>query len=583
MAHRWEVALDRVREEFETRETELEVLRELDRHLLREDSTLEETCNVVLRCMTRMLKAEYAQVFVHRRNQLELIASTPSDTAPVILPLDRSVTGWCVLNAQSARISNVRTDAKFRSLYREFPAGKAPKMMSELAAPIMLNGATVGVLNVESPKEDAFDEHNEAVITTLAGQASLAFKKTRLFQEAEIFSELQKHLLSDSQRDDIAIQTIVSKAVSELRTYLGEVRHFQILFREGDQLVIAYSSSGKDISVRVKVSESVSGEAVEQQRTIIVEDVTKYRKYVGMLGDTIRSEMAVPILIQNEVTGVLNFESELPNFFSPFSEVIVQNFSSQMAWLLMLLKLRFELSARMKADRANKILQAMGDSAGNLVHRLRNVIGPIKNSAEELQIHHQGVLSANPNVAKLIEVIRSNADEAIKLPNQMKKMFVEIENVDVNKIIREILEDFKGRNDIHIRTKLTGGLPRIKCQGLGAVLHTLVKNAIEAMPNGGNIIVASATVRFQNLQDEFVEISVTDEGVGIAPENLDRIFDWDFSTKTKQEKGLGWGLGWVKTFVERSNGNVHVESELGRGTTFRIRFPAMSRSSGGVK
>ena len=542
MVHRWENALERVREEFVARETELELLRELDRHLLREESWLEDTCNFVLCCMRRMLKVEYAQVFVRRRNQLELIASNPPDTAPVALSLDDSVIGWCATHGQTVRISNVRTNHQFRSLYKEFPVGTAPSMLSELTAPILLNGVAVGVLNVESPIEDAFDQHNETVLSTLGGQAALAFRKARLFQEAEIFSRLQNHLLSDSQRDDIAIQTILSNALSELKTYLGEVRHFQILFRDGDKLIIAYSSSGKDINVKVKVSDSVCGEAVEQCRSIIVDDVTKHPKYVRMLGDSIKSEMAVPIIIQNDVTGVLNFESEHEQFFGPFSEIIVQNFSSQMAWLLTLLKLRFELSARMKTDRANNILQAMGDQAGNLVHKLRNVIGPVKNSAEELQLHHGKALAADPGIARLVEVIRKNADEALKLPNQMKKMFTEIENVDVNKTIKEILGEFEDRNGISIRMDTQADVPRVKCQGLGAVLHTLIKNAIDAMPGGGNIIVTSSKVKFQNLQDEFVEISVKDEGIGIASENLDRIFDWDFSTKAKQEKGLWMGI-----------------------------------------
>jgi signal transduction histidine kinase len=581
MAQSWESTLERLRVDFQTRETELEVLRRLDIHLLEEDPSLEATCAFVLKCVAEVLKAEFAQVLLRRHDKLEVIATIPPGVRPDLLVPENCVTGWCALHGKAVRIGNVRTDRPFAGMYKEFQTGSdTPKMMSELAVPISLGGVTVGVLNVESPQENAFDEHSEVILMTIAGQAALAFKKVRLFREAEVFSQLQQHLLSDSQAADVAIQSILGSALTQLQRYLGDVRHFQILFKEEDQLVVAYSSSGKDNNVRVKVTECVSGEAVQQRRSVLVSDVTKHPKYVGMLGDLIKSEMAVPIIIQGDVTGVLNFESERLGYFDAFSEVLVQNFSSQIAWLLTLLKLRFELSARMKADRANKILQAMGDKTGNLVHRLKNVLGPIKNNAEELLLHHGTTLAGNAQVIELIEIIRDRAEEALKLPDQMRKMFVEVENVDVNAVTAEILRDFRTPPGVTVRTSLASKLPRVKCQGLGAVLQTLLENAVDAMPEGGDIIVASTTVSFQNLAAKFVEISVSDEGTGIPNADQDRIFDWGFSTKATRDKGLGWGLAWVKTFVERSDGSVRVESTWGAGSTFRIRFPAVTNPSG---
>lgn len=584
MAQSWQAALEKLRKEFESRETELEVLRKLDLRLLGDETSLEATCSFVLDCTVQVLQAQHAQFLLRRHDRLEVIATIPPGSRPEVLVPENCVTGWCALHGKPVRIDNVRTDPDFKHLYKEFETGMAtPAMLSELAVPILLDKATIGVINVESPQEGAFDDHSQAILMTLAGQAALAFKKARLFREADVFSQLQPHLLSDSQTADVAIQRILRSALSELQHYLGDVRHFQILFKEQDELVVAYSSTGKDNNVRVKIDSSVSGEAVMQRKSILVGDVTRHSKYVGMLGDSIKSEMAVPIVIQEDVTGVLNFESEHPDYFDAFSEVLVKNFSSQMAWLLTLLKLRFELSARMKADRANKILQAMGDKTGNLVHRLRNLVGPIKNNAEELLLHHKSMLAGNEQAVQLIETIRDRADEALKLPEQMRKMFVEIENVDVNVVIRGILEDFSKPPNTVVQTNLQPGLPKVKCQALGAVLHTLLENAVDAMPLGGTITVTSSNTTFQNLNSELVEISVRDTGTGIREEDLDKIFDYDFSTKAKRDKGLGWGLGWVKTFIERSAGTVAVESGLGKGATFRMRFPAVSDQSGGQK
>jgi signal transduction histidine kinase len=577
MAHSWQLALQNLRNEFDTREEELDVLRQLDRRLLQEDISLEDTFTFILQCTARLLKTSYGQVLLRRRERLEVVSTIPLGARPDLLVPEQCITGWCALHNKPVRIGNVRTDTKFSHLYKEFHSDDASqKMTSELAVPINLEGVTVGVINVESPEEDAFDEHSEAVLLTLAGQAALAFKKVRLFNEAEIFSDLRVHLLSDTQKADVAIQAILRRALSGLQHYLGEVRHFQILFKEGDQLVVAYSSSGKDHNVKVKIAESVSGEAVQERRSVLVGDVSSHKKYIRMLGDSIKSEMAVPIIIQGEVTGVLNFESEYPDYFDKFSDVLVRNFSSQMAWLLTLLKLRFELSARMKAERANQILQAMGDKAGNLVHTLKNIVGPIKNNAEELLLHHRHTLGNDEQAIELLEVIRNRAEKALELPDRMRKMFVETENVDVNTVINDVLEEFSERLGLIIVKTLEENLPRVKCHGLGAVLQNLLENAADAMPHGGNIVVSSTSVKFQNLRTEFVEIAVRDEGTGIAEADQDKIFDWDYSTKAKRDKGLGWGLGWVKTFVERSDGIVQVESTLGKGSTFRIRFPGVT-------
>jgi signal transduction histidine kinase len=572
-----------IKTEFRQRETELEVLRELDQRLLREDVSLEATCNFIVESILRLLKADAAGLLLRRHKLLDLVALRPQGRTPTPLDLKDSVTGWCVLQGRSARIGNVRTDKRFHHLYKEFQGDKGRRMISELAAPIIFNGTAIGVLNVESPKENAFDEHHQRLLETLAGQASLAFKKVRLFDEAEVFAALRPHLLSDSPRTDVAIWTILSKALSALNTYLGDLKHFQILFREEDRLVVAYSSSGKDINVRVNIADCVSGEAVIKRSPILVTDVSSHPKYIRMLGDSIKSEMVVPIEVQNVVTGVLNFESDDPDIFDDYSKVIVQHFSAQMAWLLTLLSLRFELSARMRSDRANTILQAMGDRTGNLVHRLKNVVGPIKLQAEELQLHHQKELAANPDVAGLIESIRKRAEEALTIPSQMRKMFVELEYVDVNAVIADIVQQFACLRGILVATDMSKDLPKVRCQGLGAVLHTLLENAVDAMPKGGKIVVTSSKVRFENLRDEFVEISVQDEGVGIPSSHLEKIFDWDFSTKAKTEKGLGWGLGWVKTFVERSNGRISVESEgeEGKGSIFTLRFPVAGDQGGG--
>jgi signal transduction histidine kinase len=114
---------------------------------------------------------------------------------------------------------------------------------------------------------------------------------------------------------------------------------------------------------------------------------------------------------------------------------------------------------------------------------------------------------------------------------------------------------------------------------MGQVLLNLAINALHAMENGGTLLVRTALVPIsKGSADEYIEIievSVADTGSGIAPEDLDKIFDPFFTTKAVG-KGTGLGLTVVHGIIQEHGGHILVESELRKGTTFRIRLPITS-------
>ncbi len=105
---------------------------------------------------------------------------------------------------------------------------------------------------------------------------------------------------------------------------------------------------------------------------------------------------------------------------------------------------------------------------------------------------------------------------------------------------------------------------------LGRVYRNLLLNGVQATAPGGSITIASGC------DDGIVRIRVTDTGCGIAPERLSAIFD-DYTT-TKR-RGLGLGLAISKKIVEQLHGTIDVESEVGKGTTFTLSFPALTAVS----
>jgi two-component system NtrC family sensor kinase len=121
---------------------------------------------------------------------------------------------------------------------------------------------------------------------------------------------------------------------------------------------------------------------------------------------------------------------------------------------------------------------------------------------------------------------------------------------------------------IELQLKLAEDLPRVPCDPaqIEQVLLALIMNAIDAMPRGGTLWIET-----QLTHDE-VEIKVRDDGAGIAPDVLPQIFE-PFMTTKENGHGVGLGLAISRGIVERHNGRIEVESQLGRGTTFTVTLP----------
>jgi len=104
-------------------------------------------------------------------------------------------------------------------------------------------------------------------------------------------------------------------------------------------------------------------------------------------------------------------------------------------------------------------------------------------------------------------------------------------------------------------------------------LLNIVTNAIQAMPDGGNLTIQTG------LHDGQIAISFKDEGIGIPPENLERVFEPFFSTKETGE-GFGLGLAVAMETVRKHGGTIHIDSEPGRGTQVTVFLPLILEAEG---
>ncbi len=145
----------------------------------------------------------------------------------------------------------------------------------------------------------------------------------------------------------------------------------------------------------------------------------------------------------------------------------------------------------------------------------------------------------------------------------------------VNGVAR-LLETVAGpRVEVSVSAEGNLGALRMSEDALGRVLSNLVKNASEAMPNGGAVRVIAR--RALSLKNPAVLIQIADNGPGIPAWALDQVFEPGWSTKMNQKSACGLGLAIVRELVEAAGGTVRVGSTPRRGTTFELRMPCASR------
>lgn len=218
-------------------------------------------------------------------------------------------------------------------------------------------------------------------------------------------------------------------------------------------------------------------------------------------------------------------------------------------------------------------LSAMGKMASQLAHELNNPIYGIMNCLELTK----DTLPDTYEKKKYLDLAYNECKRTSGLLIKMLKFFKpddeQKSSTDINKLLAETLlfyeKQFQNLN-IRVVTDLAPNLPPIMAVGshLKQVFINMVINANTAMPNGGDLRVGS---RFDAGQDSIV-VTIEDTGVGIPPQNVERIFDAFFTTK-KEVKGVGLGLSICYGFIREHSGRIDVASEVGKGTTFTIYLP----------
>lgn len=347
----------------------------------------------------------------------------------------------------------------------------------------------------------------------------------------------------------------------------------------------------------MEMSESPHSRAVATGQTIITDDFQAAVKgqpavHIGMeINPNLpQSSLVVPMSMMGRIIGAVEVQS---NELSAFRQehATAMNMAANLAAVAVdnMQLLEREQQYKEQLQQSQK-MEAVGRLAGGVAHDFNNLLTVITGYSD-LSIRH--LENGNP-IRRNVEEIRKAGERAAALTRQLlafsRKQVLQPKVLDMNSIIADmkIMMHRLIGEDFDLLTALEPSLGRVKADPnqVEQIILNLAVNARDAMPGGGKITIETANAELDSTDVKrhmdvqpglYVMLAVRDNGCGISQEVQQRIFEPFFTTK-EQGKGTGLGLSTVYGIVKQSDGHIWVDSEVGRGTTFKIYLPCVEEA-----
>ena len=274
---------------------------------------------------------------------------------------------------------------------------------------------------------------------------------------------------------------------------------------------------------------------------------------------------------------------ELARSFNDMSRELAAEHKENTAWTQTLEQRVEQKTRELKRAHEHALhtekMASIGKMAAVLAHEINNPLSGILTYAKLLRKwtdREDAGQSRRKDISEALDLIavesRRCGDLVKNLLTFSRTTPMNLQATDLNKVVERSLRLVQHQFDlanISVQLQLDPNLPLVQCDGaqIEQVLLALMINAIDAMPRGGNLWVTTRALDFAELGFE-----VRDDGSGISPEILERIFE-PFLTTKETGKGVGLGLAVSHNIVQRHHGRIDVQSEVGRGTTFIVSLP----------
>jgi PAS domain S-box-containing protein len=368
------------------------------------------------------------------------------------------------------------------------------------------------------------------------------------------------HKYSIETRDLFILDEIAEKTLQTISNLL-KTKICSLSLVEGNQLNFRYQSTHSSIDKLSLDTPAVTTRAARTGKTQRISDVRKDPDYQEWTTSTIRSELAVPIKL-DEVVGVINIESEQTDAFSEddqrLVEILAEQFASERE------KVRYiEQVEHLERNRSRELLEGRNQVTRMVKHDLKGPLTIINNCAYLMK-------TPESDIQELSTLISENVSRVNEIIDDLGQMTLteEIAPVptDLVSLIRETVKSNNIPSNIRVKIEPSQEMLYMSLDAakIRRAFDNLIRNSVEAMPQGGKL-----TIKIDSDTNK-TYITIKDTSPGILPENRDKVFKLFFTTK---EKGTGLGLSIVKQIIEAHKGTITLENTDMEGTSFKIMLP----------
>lgn len=492
------------------------------------------------------------------------------------LPIGVGITGWVALYGEPFLSGNVLKEEKYFQI--------DDRIKSEMAAPLIEGGRTVGALNVDAIQENAFSESDLRLLVLMAKEASRVLENMWMIQQLRRKAEQLQTLVLVGQdmagKRDIqeVLRTITREALLLLDCKLSA---FFIYSAEEDLLhlhSLQDREGSRSMKESLRPSDSILGTSLRGFRQVQTRDLlrTEEHHFVSLIREEkLHSMLVTPVVYEEDAIGVLSLYVDRPHRFNDDEKLIARALADLGAIAVQNTRLYGRVFDSEESLRKSERLTTLGTLAAEIAHEIRNPLMVISLLFDSLDLDHAQDEQKN----KDLSVIREKLDHLEQIAGRILDFGKSREAFRKTFSLHEIIQDAavlvrlkleQSQVTLQINENDQNILVYVDKGQIQQVLLNLMLNALVVMENGGEIILELGRV------GDRAQVFVKDTGSGIPFDLQERIFD---SFLTGSTDGTGLGLSISKRILRAHDGDLELVESGQNGTTFRISLPLVNAES----
>lgn len=492
--------------------------------------------------------------------------------------VEEGLPGWVIRN-QSPAICNAKNcvghSNSFEGKFEEFG------IKSFLAVPIRSGQDLIGALLFGSVSEDIYTEDDILIAQLYGLQIAISLKNTNFVEDArkritqiEATNEISKILNSTLDIDDLLVST--AQAIQQNFNYY-DVTLFLLSDENSELLLKAHSGNYVNYipgEYKQNIGEGIIGWVAKHGEYILANDVSQDPRYRSIENHNTRSELALPIKVGGMLVGVLNIEDKKLFAFDEMDVLVLQTLCDQIASAIANAKLYEEI--KLANQKLTELDSLKSEFLSIVSHDFRSPLSSIILAGKALLKNED--IQNNPRFKEYMQLIVTQANRLNQLAEdtlsitriESGQVSIAFKVVNVERLIQDALVSVRTSNRHTITYNIDPNASFIKGDHpkLRQVVQNLLSNAIKYSPAGGKV-----TINVVEQDGDEILFIISDEGIGIKPEYHEKLFQ-KFSRidepDSKHIKGTGLGLWICREIIEAHKGKIWVESEYGKGSTFKF-------------